>query len=86
MVTDEERREAARRLRGLPDDPSEVVREWAEGGVFVGGPDQADYYQIHEAVLGCLPAVHMHPGDYRELHERLADLIEPGRGGHGEGR
>ena len=39
--------------------------------------DEADYSQIHDAVFGCFPAEHMHPGDYKELHERIADLIDP---------
>lgn len=38
--------------------------------------DEADYRQIHNTVFGCFPAEYMHPGDYEELHERLADLID----------
>lgn len=76
-VTDEERRRVARELRELPTDVWGLARSWEERGVFTACQDQADYYQLHEALCGCLPAEHMHPHDYGELHERLADLIEP---------
>lgn len=39
--------------------------------------DEADYSQIHKVLFGCLPADLMHPCDYEDLHDRLADLIEP---------
>lgn len=75
--TNEERREVAARLRELPTDVYEVDEQWKQDGVDVECHDQTDYYMIHRALLGCLPADHMHPCDYEELHARLADLIEP---------
>lgn len=79
MITDEGRRAVAARLRELPSDTCAALKEWEEGGLFIDSSiqDEADYSQIHNAVLGCFPAEHMHPGDYEELHERLADLIDP---------
>lgn len=79
MVTDEERREVAKRLRGLPTDIYTTVTEWEKDGLFINAylSDEADYSQIHDAVFGCFPAEYMHPGDYEKLHERLAGLIEP---------
>lgn len=75
----DERREVAERLRALPTDTYSTVKEWEEGGLFIDASihDEADYSQIHNTVLGCFPAEYMHPGDYKELHERLADLIDP---------
>ena len=77
-VTDEERREVAARLRELPSDTYAASKEWEREGLFIDASigDEADYSQIHNAILGCFPAEHMHPGDYEELHERLADLID----------
>lgn len=78
MITDEERHEVAARLRELPSDTCAALKEWEEGGLFIDSSiqDEADYSQIHNVALGCFPAEHMHPGDYEELHERLADLID----------
>lgn len=78
MTTDDERREVAARLRALPIDIYAAFKEWGRDGLFVDADicDEADYGQIHNAVFGCFPAEHMHPEDYEELHERLADLID----------
>ena len=77
--TSEERREVATRLRELPSDTYAARKEWEKDGLFIDSSlrDEADYSQIHNVVLGCFPAEHMHPGDYKELHELLADLIDP---------
>lgn len=77
MIMDTERREAARRLRELPTDMHEVEELWEMKGLDTCCKDQTDYYLIHFALFGCFPADHMHPCDYEELHNRLADLIEP---------
>ena len=77
MPTDGERCEVAVKLRELPIDMYEVAKSWESEGISTGGSDQTDYYLIHFALFGCLPADHMHPCDYEELHARLADLIEP---------
>lgn len=79
MITDEERREVAKRLRGLPTDMYGAIVEWEKDGLFIDNNInyEADYSQIHDAVCGCFPAEHMNMGDYEELHDRLADLIEP---------
>lgn len=76
-VTNEERHEIARELRELPIDMYEVLKSWGFEGIDTCCSDQTDYYLIHQAVFGCVPADHMHPCDYKELHMRLADLIEP---------
>ena len=78
MITDDERREVAQKLRGLPIDMYSTIDEWEKDGLFISNSisDEGDYSQIHDAVFGCFPAEHMHPGDYEELHERLADLID----------
>ncbi len=78
-MTSDERRDIAARLRALPIDTYAVRKEWEEGGLFIDANlgDEADYSQIHNAVFGCFPAEYMHAGDYEELHERLADLIDP---------
>ena len=78
MPTNDERREVAARLRELPDIPSEMGT-WEGGLMFIepSRDDEADYSQIHKVLFGCLPAEHMHPCDYEDLHARLADLIEP---------
>lgn len=79
MVTDEERREVARRLRELPIDMPNEIGKWEDGGLFIDPSiyDEADYSQIHNVLFDCFPAEHMHPCDYDELHTRLADLIDP---------
>lgn len=77
MPTDNERREVARRLRRLNGNISHVRRVYEAEGIYTFCDDQADYYQICYAIAGYLPAEHMHPCDYEELHDRLADLIEP---------
>lgn len=76
MVTNRERREVAERLRELPGDVYEVAKEWYREGIDTNFTDQTDYYQIHLAVMGCLPADNMHPCDYEEFHNHLADLID----------
>ena len=78
MISDNERREVAAKLRELPSDTCAALKEWVMEGLFIDASigDEADYSQIHNAVFGCFPAEHMHPGDYEELHERLADLID----------
>ena len=78
MIDDETRREVAQKLRGLPIDMYDTIAEWEEDGFFIDKniSDEADYSQIHNAVFGCFPADYMRPGDYEELHERLADLID----------
>ena len=76
-ITDDERREVARELRELPIDMYEVLKSWGFEGIDTCCSDQTDYYLIHQAVFGCIPADHMHPCDYEELHMRLADLIDP---------
>lgn len=76
--TSEERREVAARLRNLPSDAYNSVKELEKDGIFIdlNIEDEADYSQIHNAVFGCFPAEYMHPGDYEEFHDRLADLID----------
>lgn len=79
MPTDGERCEVAARLRDLPVDMPSEMDKWEKGGLFIEPStyDEADYSQIHNVLLDCFPADHMHPCDYEELHARLADLIEP---------
>ena len=76
-MSDDERREVAERLRELNGNVSHVRRVYEDEGFSILCDDQADYYQICHAVAGYLPAEHMHPCDYEELHARLADLIDP---------
>lgn len=78
MISYEKRREVASRLRELPSDTYDALKKLVQCGIFIDASlsDEADYSQIHNVVLGCFPAEHMHPGDYEELHERLADLID----------
>lgn len=76
MISDEERREVARKLRELPGDVYEVAKEWHREGIDTNSTDQTDYYQTHLAVMGCLPADNMHPCDYEEFHNHLADLMD----------
>ena len=75
--TDDERRRVAAELRGLNGNVSHVRRVYEDEGSSILCDDQADYYQICHAVAGYLPAEHMHPCDYEELHARIANLIEP---------
>lgn len=75
--TNDERREVDAKLRGLPADAHKVMEQLKGEGLYMYCCDQADYYLIHHAVSGCLPAELMHPCDYEELHTSLADLIEP---------
>lgn len=79
MITDDERREVAQKLRGLPIDMYSTIDEWEKDGLFINNSvsDEGDYSQIHDAVFGYFPAEYMHPCDYEELHARLAELIEP---------
>lgn len=77
VTDDERRRAAAERLRGLNGNVSHVRRVYEDEGFSILCDDQADYYQICHSVAGYLPAEHMHPCDYEELHARLADLIDP---------
>ncbi|MDD6706738.1 MAG: hypothetical protein PUE29_10365 [Olsenella sp.] len=78
-MTSKERHYVAERLRKLSSDTYEVIKELEKGGISIYADisDEADYSQIYDAVFGCFPAEYMRPGDYEELHERLADLIEP---------
>lgn len=77
MPTNEERHEVAARLRSLNDNIYHVRKVYDAAGITILCNDQADYYQICNAVCGYLPAEVMHPCDYKEFHNRLADLIEP---------
>lgn len=79
LPNDAKRHEVAQKLRGLPIDMYDTIAEWEKDGLFIDKniSDEADYSQIHDAVFGCFPADQMHPGDYKELHECLADLIDP---------
>lgn len=79
--TRDERREVAERIRALPSDIYSTIKGWEKDGLFVNATicDEADYSLIHNAVFGCFPAEYVHPGDREELHERLADLIDPTR-------
>lgn len=76
--TNDERRKVAARLRALPIDTYAANKELKKDGLFIDASlsDEVDYSQIYDVVLGCFPAEHMHPGDYEELHERLADFID----------
>lgn len=78
-VTILDKREIAARLRALPDDMYAEIRKWEEDGLFIEPSvwDEADYSQIHNVVFGCFPADYMNSGDYKELHNGLADLIKP---------
>lgn len=77
MTNDEKRREVAKRIRELPADVYNVTMEWHDEGIDTNCQDQTDYYQLHNVVMGCLPAENMHPCDYEEFHGLLADLIDP---------
>ena len=77
MPTNDERRKVAKLLRELPIDMYEVEERWEAEGLGTDCHDQTDYFLIHNVLFGCLPAEHMHPCDYEDLHCRLADLIEP---------
>lgn len=75
--TNDERRDVARKLREIRESAWDFREQLSDEGIDVFCDDQADYYLIHKAATGCIPAEHMHPCDYAELHDRLADLIEP---------
>lgn len=79
MTNLNERQEVARKLRALPDDVYAALDEWEREGLIIetNRSDEADYSQIHNALFGCFPPDSMHPCDYEELHNRLADLIDP---------
>ena len=64
MITDDERREVAQKLRGLPIDMYSTIDEWEKDGLFINNSvcDEGDYSQIHDAVFGYFPAEYMHPG------------------------
>ena len=51
MPTNEERREVSKKIRELTEDVWSLAKEWEEEGIFTNGQDQADYYQIHFAIL-----------------------------------
>lgn len=74
-----ERKEMARKLRALPSDVYAALGEWEREGLIIEAnrSDEADYSQIHDALFGYFPPDVMHPCDYEELHNRLADLIDP---------
>lgn len=78
MISDSERHEVAERLRALPIDTYVAIKEWERDGLFIDAhlSDEADYSQIHNVLFGCFPSDYMNLGDYKELHERLADLID----------
>lgn len=76
-ATGDERHDMARKLRELPIDMYEVEEKWESEGLNTDCHDQTDYYLIYFVLFGCFPAEHMNMGDYEELHDRLADLIEP---------
>lgn len=78
MISDAERREVAARLRHMTCDIADLKEAWRMQGLYTQCQDQADYYQIHNIVMGYFPANNMHVCDYEELHTRLADFIEPG--------
>ncbi len=77
MITDEERREVARKLRELPIDMYELARKLEAEGTMSSGGEETDWSQIHDAVFGCWPPEYPHPCDYEDMHNRLAALIEP---------
>lgn len=78
-MTSKERHYVAERLRKLSSDTYEVIKELEKDGISIYADisDEADYSQIYDAVFGVFPAEYMRPGDYEELHERLAELIDP---------
>lgn len=77
MVTNEERREVARKLRESRESVWDFRKELSDEGAYIHCDDQADYYLICKSVTGYIPCEYMHPCDYAELHDRIADLIEP---------
>ncbi len=78
MATDDERRRVAAALRGLTSNVYGLRKSYESEGCSILCEEQADYYQMCKAVCGYLPPEHMHPCDYEELHDHLADLIDPG--------
>ena len=77
MVSEDERRRVAAALRGLTSNVYGLRKSYESEGFSILCEEQADYYQMCKAVCGYLPPEHMHPCDYKELHDCLADLIEP---------
>lgn len=77
MNNRDERKRIAQEIRDLPSIVSEIRDIYKGYGLYVGCDDHADYYQIHKVIMNCLPAEHMHPCDYKEFHDALADLIDP---------
>lgn len=55
MITDEERREVARKLRELPIDMYELARKLEAEGTMSSGGEETDWSQIHDAMFGCWP-------------------------------
>lgn len=76
-MTDKQRREVAARIKALPDDMYSRSLELLNDGILdLRAQDTADYYEIYYALFGAFPADNQHPNDFRELHKRLADLID----------
>lgn len=75
--TDDERRLVAAALRGLTSNVYGLRKSYESEGFCILCEEQADYYQMCKVACGYLPPEHMHPCDYAELHDRLADLIDP---------
>lgn len=73
----DKRKKIAQEIRELTSRVLELKDTYESVGFHIDYNDQMDYYQIHNIVMGCLPAEHQHPCDYREFHHALADLIEP---------
>lgn len=76
MHTDDKRHEIARKLRETSESAWSFRKELYDEGIELFCDDQADYYLICKAITGYIPAEHMHPCDYAELHKQLANLIE----------
>ena len=73
----DERKRIAQEIRELSDCIFKIRNIYEGRGFYIGCNDHADYYQIYKVVIGCFPAEHMHPCDYKEFHDALADLIDP---------
>jgi len=76
-IGDDGRREAAKKPRESPSDVYEVEGQWKTEGIGTDCHGRTDCYLIHGVPPECLPAEHMHPCDYGELHARLAEPIGP---------
>lgn len=77
VISDKQRREVAARIRALPDDMyTRSLKLLNDGILDLRAQDTADYYEIYYALFGVFPAENQHPNDFKELHKRLADLIE----------